>query len=109
MDSPLKGKPQNKVTKARGKEKENESETAPGWEGKNCCSDLLHVPDENLASNSVSLPHAPIHLVITNMLVPKITRQLYQQSHQLQALTSLNHPASGSLVLHGHDPISTLG
>lgn len=33
MDSPLKGKPQNKVTKARGKEKENEPEIAPGWEG----------------------------------------------------------------------------
>lgn len=96
MDSPLKGKPQNKVTKARGKEKENEPEIAPGWEGKNRCSDLLHVSDENLAS--VSLPHAPIHAVITNTLVPKITRQLYQQSHQLQIVTTLNHLASGSLV-----------
>lgn len=33
MDSPLKGKSQNEVTKTRGKEKENESEIAPGWEG----------------------------------------------------------------------------
>lgn len=33
MDSPLKGKPQNKGTKAKEKEKENESEIAPGWEG----------------------------------------------------------------------------
>lgn len=71
MDSPLKGKSQNEVTKARGKEKENESEIAPGWEGeKNRHSDLLHVSDENLASNSVSLPHAPIRIVITNTLLP---------------------------------------
>lgn len=85
-------------TEARGKEKVmDQVQLQTGREKKNCHLDLLHVSDENLTSNTVSLPHAPKRLLITNTLLPRNDPPALPTSCQLRVLPTLIHPASGAL------------
>lgn len=85
-------------TEARGKEKVmDQVQLQAGREKKNCHLDLLHVSDENLTSNTVSLPHAPKRLLITNTLLPRNDPPALPTSCQLRVLPTLIHPASGAL------------